>query len=369
MKIINYTEAINTQNKEIPAYFTHFHKSEKLLFFDIETTGFSARNTMLYLIGALWYEDGQIKIRQWFNEDGKSEADLLSAFDTFCKNFSMLVHFNGSGFDLPYLKQKAQLLHTAFCADVSMHQCDILKEIRSYKKIFNLDHMKQVSIEQYLGINRDDTYTGKELIHIYQCYAARPDDSREHTLLLHNHDDLLGMPQISQILNNKTFFEHLKPGDILLKETAVSAGKDKLNIVFHYPDYASLPNRIACSKNGIYLNASAQKANLQIPVMENTLKHFFNDYKNYYYLPLEDTAIHKSVAAFVDSEHKRKATKSTCYIKKTDAFIPCFSKENTDIFQLDTEDKTPYQLLDSVLSKDSQTLPDYVIQCLKTFTT
>lgn len=369
MKIINYTEAINTKDQEIPAYFTHFYKDENLLFFDIETTGFMARNTTLYLIGVLWYENGQIKIRQWFNDDGQSEADLLSAFHTFCKNFSMLVHFNGSGFDLPYLKQKAKLLHTTFTADSGMHQFDIFKEIRSYKKIFNLDNMKQVSIEHYLNINRDDTYTGKELINIYQRYVARPDNNKEHALLCHNHDDLLGMPQISRILNNKTFFEYLKPHDILLQEAMVNDKKDKLNIIFHYPDHAFLPNRIACSKYGLYLNASEQKANLQIPVIENTLKHFFNDYKNYYYLPVEDTAIHKSVAAFVDSEHKRKATKSTCYIKKTDAFIPCFSEENTDIFQFNADDKTPYQLLDSVLSKDSQALSHYVILCLKAFTT
>lgn len=368
MKIINYTEPIDTQEKKFPAYFSHFYENEKLLFFDIETTGFAARNTTLYLIGVLWYENNQIKIRQWFNEDGKSEADLLSAFDAFCKNFSMLIHFNGLGFDLPYLKQKSDLLQTTFTVDSCLCQFDIFKEIRSYKNIFNLDNMKQVSIEHYLGIDRDDTYSGGELVNIYQRYVARPDAEKEHTLLLHNHDDLLGMPQISRILNYKTFFEQLVSNDILLQTAEVNEKRDKLIITFHYPDYAYLPNRIICFKYGLYINASEQKANLQIPVIEDTLKHFFNDYKNYYYLPVEDTAIHKSIAAFVDSDHKRRATKNTCYTKKTDAFIPCFSRENTDVFQYDANDKTPYQLLDSVLSKDSQALADYVILCLKAFT-
>ncbi len=367
MKTIHYTEPITTKTKEIPAYFSKIYKNERLLFFDIETTGFAARNTTLYLIGVLWYEHDSIKICQWFNEDGKSEAELLSAFETFCRHFSILIHFNGTGFDLPYLKQKAKLLQTAFTADNRLCQFDILKEIRSYKNIFNLDNMKQVSIEHYLKIDRDDTYTGGELVHIYQRYIARPDNEKEQLLLLHNHDDLLGMPQISQILNYKAFFEHLTANDICLQSAALNDKKDTLTIIFHYPDYAYLPNRIIYFKNGLYINASGQKANLQIPVIEDTLKHFFQDYKNYYYLPVEDTAIHKSVAAFVDSDHKRKTTKSTCYVKKTDAFIPCFSKENTDIFQYDANDKTPYQLLNSILSNDSQALADYVILCLKSF--
>lgn len=41
---------------------------EEFLFFDIETTGFSPRNTSLYLIGAVCFLDEHWTFLQWFAE-------------------------------------------------------------------------------------------------------------------------------------------------------------------------------------------------------------------------------------------------------------------------------------------------------------
>lgn len=360
MKTIEYKEPSSPVNA-LSKYYKHFYPNSKLLFFDIETTGFTAKNTTLYLIGALWYENNHIHVIQWFNDDGYSEKDLLSAFDTFCKNFTHLIHFNGLGFDLPYLRQKADLLNIPFSADTELTQIDIFKEIRSYKKIFLLENMKQVSIERFLGIEREDTYTGGELINIYQRYIARPDEEKEHLLLLHNHDDLLGMPQISQILQYKAFFEDMVP-------THIHSEVSKHNLTFHFEaaHYAALPKRISTTKNGIYLNAIQQSGLLQIPIYTGTLKHFFKDYKNYYYLPKEDMAIHKSIATYVENANKTKAAKSTCYIKKTDAFVPCPFSDYPEIFKCDCSDKTSYQTLDSLLQSDSTKQAEYIKTILST---
>ena len=203
MKIFQYeyTQCIK------PAYFSIDQLIEQVLFFDIETTGFSPKNTILYLIGALWFENDKMCIRQWFNEDGCSEAALLSAFDTFCKEYSVLVHFNGLGFDLPYLKHKTEQHQLSYSPDTTLQQFDILKEIRPYKRFLGLDSLRLKAIEEYLGIKREDTYTGKELIHIYQRYVAKPDDALERLLVLHNHDDLIGMVEISTILHYKALLE------------------------------------------------------------------------------------------------------------------------------------------------------------------
>lgn len=361
MKIIDYEKACTTEYF-MPEYYSQFYPEAKMLFFDIETTGFAAKNTTLYLIGVLWYEKDNLYIRQWFNEDGKSEKEILSAFQEFCQNFTHLVHFNGSGFDLPYLRQKANLLNISFTADSALQQIDIFKEIRSYKKIFSLENMKQVTIEQFLGMKREDTYNGGELINVYQRYAASPDDHKEHILLLHNHDDLLGMPKISQILNYKAFMEQSEPRNIAIKEDG-----NVLTIHFQVNRYAFLPKRINTTKNGIYLNAMEQDGLLQIPIFTSTLKHFFSDYKNYYYLPKEDMAIHKSVAAYVESDHKIKATKSTCYIKKTDAFIPCLFSSHTETFQNAPEDKTVFVTKDCLLQGNTALQTQYILHALRTF--
>ena len=61
---------------------------------------------------------------------------------------------------------------------------------------------------------------------------------------------------------------------------------------------------------------------LTLPLFQGELLYFFPDYKNYYYLPLEDQAVHKSVASYVDKKYRRPATAATCYIRKKGVFLP-----------------------------------------------
>ncbi len=74
-----------------------------LLFFDIETTGFSGDTSQLYLIGCTYHDGFGWKLIQWFADSRESERELLTAFFTFMERFKILVHFNGDGFDIPYL--------------------------------------------------------------------------------------------------------------------------------------------------------------------------------------------------------------------------------------------------------------------------
>lgn len=359
MKIFNYTYPLNKTN-DLSPYFKTYDTDSNYLFFDIETTGFIAANTTLYLIGALYYSDHNVHVIQWFNEDGYSEAEMLSAFFDFCKDYSHLIHFNGLTFDLPYLKQKAERHKMCFSLDCQMEQIDIYKLIRQYKHVFQLDNMKQVSIEHFLGIHRDDIHSGKELISIYQRYVASKDTHLEKLLLLHNHDDLLGMPQISTILNYKLFME--QPS---IETISLAVEEQHLQITFTYGKQSFLPKRISFQKDGIYLNAFEQKAILQIPVIEDTLYHFFENYKDYYYLPLEDMAIHKSVAQFVENPNKKRATKNTCYIKKTDVFVPCYSPNNAERFQFQPADKMYYQTLEHILSQSKDENIEYIQSILR----
>lgn len=357
MKTVQYQE----KDISLPEYYNQFYPNSKLLFFDIETTGFIARNTTLYLIGVLWFENDTAQVLQWFNEDGYSEAELLQTFQDFSKNFTHLVHFNGIGFDLPYLKQKAEQLSIPFDVAESMTQIDIYKEIRAYKKILDLENLKQTTIEKFLRLKRDDTYTGGELINVYQRYVATSDNKLEKLLLLHNHDDLLGMPMISKILNYKAFFEQITPYNIHTTQNT-----KQLFINFDYDDYAYLPIRILYRDSSVYINANEQHACITITLTNDTLKHYFSDYKNYYYLPNEDMAIHKSVAAFVATANKTKATKNTCYTKKTDVFIPCYDASQTEIFKYHANDKSCYQTLESFLQSDVTKQCRYIQKCLQT---
>ena len=50
---------------------------DKLLFFDIETTGFSALTSRLYLIGCTYFSCGQWQLIQWFADSEKALPELL----------------------------------------------------------------------------------------------------------------------------------------------------------------------------------------------------------------------------------------------------------------------------------------------------
>ena len=59
-----------------------------------------------------------------------------------------------------------------------------------------------------------------------------------------------------------------------------------------------------------------------MPIYEEELKYFYTNYKDYYYLPAEDLALHKSVGSFVDKEYRMQATAATCYTRKTGDYLP-----------------------------------------------
>ena len=82
---------------------------DKLLFIDIETTGFTAKSSSLYMIGAAYNYDGCWHIKQWFAKNYDEERALLTDFFSFAADYTHLIHFNGNNFDLPYLLQKCEI--------------------------------------------------------------------------------------------------------------------------------------------------------------------------------------------------------------------------------------------------------------------
>ena len=158
---------------------------DDLLFFDIETTGFSGDYSNLYLIGCTYYKNDSWHLIQWFADTRESEPELLHAFFRFLKNYKILVHFNGDGFDIPYLLKRCKFY--GFPYDFSqVESFDIYRKIKPYRYLLQLDSLKQKSIECFLGINREDTYNGGQLIEVYHDYLRSHDDYLYQLLILHN---------------------------------------------------------------------------------------------------------------------------------------------------------------------------------------
>lgn len=298
-----------------------------LLFFDIETTGLSAKTSQLYLIGCLFTDGTEFHLTQWFAESYRDEKLLIEAFQDYLAALPegcLLLHFNGNGFDLPYLRHKCERYKKPFPLD-DMESMDIYREIRPYKNVLGLPSLRQKALEDYLGITRTDPFDGGQLIAVYEDYLQTHSPLGLKALLLHNDEDVRNMPKVLAALNLSDYMEadYSLISQKLHRTTAFDGSeKTELFVILH--SEIPLPHPISIRmENGIYLTASAGRISLAVPLADLTLKHYFDNTKDYFYLPEEDRAVHKSVGIYVDKEHRQKATKENCYIRKAGFFLAC----------------------------------------------
>lgn len=111
------------------------------------------------------------------------------------------------------------------------------------------------------------------------------------------------------------------------------------------------------------INPDVESIKASLPVISGEFRHFYKDYKNYYYLPAEDTAYHKSVSSFVDKSARIQATASTAYTKKTGDFVPVFKGINAHpdcLFRKSYEDKAEYIPLEYLDLSDVRVLCSYI---------
>ncbi len=331
--------------------FQHAAK-EQICIFDIETTGLSPKVSSLYLIGALWYDNTtqQFHIRQWFADDYISEKQIIESFSEFLQSFTTVVHYNGTGFDLPYIEKK--------CTDFGLvspfshtKSLDIYKEIRPFKHLFDVPNLKLFTAEKRAGFLRKDLLSGKECINTYSQFMQKKffkDKSRDiyqEKLLLHNEEDLIGTWYCAKLLSYRC------PASYLSTEKTESC----LHIT--YETSASFPFPLKWEKDSSFtLFYEKQKIHLTISTYVGELYHFFANYKEYYYLPAEDTAIHKSIGAYVEKEYRQPAKAANCYVKKDGVFLPVpegISSENRLFFRDTYKSKQHFLLWESETKQDS----------------
>lgn len=338
---------------------------EGLLFFDIETTGFSGDYASLYLIGCTFYRSGGWNLIQWFADTKDSEEALLHAFFGFLKQFKILIHFNGDGFDLPFLSKRC--LHYRLPYDFSaVTSIDIYKKIKPYRKLLGLESMKQKAIEQFLGVSRTDKYSGGRLIEVYHDYLKTHEQLLYDLLILHNEDDLKGMPMILPILNYPDFLEH----PFVLEIQAVGDETDAANTPCRHlklvckSDY-TIPVPFRTFNPPVDCFGDGCRLIFTIRLFDGTLKHFYPNYRDYYYLIYEDTAVHKSIGEYVDKDARIKATAKTCYTKKEGCFLPQFEPVWEPVMKQDPKDKLSYAALTDVCLQDPDCFRRYLAQLLK----
>ena len=135
--------------------------------FDIETTGLNSNYCKVILIGILYNENNKTIIKQFFSNTEDDEKELLLSFISEIKDYKNHITFNGLTFDIPFLNSRLKKHNIDFSLSKD-NDIDILKLIRPFKEKLSLSDCKLKTIEKYLGIERDDTISGKESVELYK---------------------------------------------------------------------------------------------------------------------------------------------------------------------------------------------------------
>lgn len=336
---------------EFTPYLPPAFQGKRAIYFDIETTGLSAQSSYVYLIGCAYKEEGTYYLTQWMCTEPAEEKELLRLFFDKAQACDLILHYNGTGFDLPFLDKKAKR-HCLSNPLSSLESLDLYAAARKLKAYLPTEDLKLKSMEQLFGFTRTDIFSGGDLIEVYAQFLglyrlnSMTNHSREQevtaleqVLLLHNAEDIKNLPSLTVLLLLQNLSGELTPERLQRTPFAAVTEDPKLrealsglelpsaafSVEYHVP--FTLPHTLALTfpfdGQSILLTLSATGCvTVFLPTFTGELKYFYPNPSDYYYLPLEDCAMHKSVAAFVEKEYRKKATAATCYTKKRGTFLP-----------------------------------------------
>jgi len=338
---------------------------EKILFLDIETTGFQAASSYLYLIGLAYYENKEWHLIQWLADNYEEEKVIINAFFQFSAGFTHLFHYNGNNFDLPFIMQKCAKYGFSYNFDKFIG-IDIYRRVTPYRERLGLPNCKQKTVENFLKVKRLDLYDGGDLISVYHDYVSAPSNEGRYLMLLHNSSDLKGMLEIIPILA----YHDMLNGKIKARKVQANyftdiRGKSKnmLYMKLHLP--SELPVPISFNNNRCYFKYENNEGYLAVPIYEEEMKYFYANYKEYYYLPAEDTALHKTIAAYVDKEFRTQATAATCYVRKAATFLPQWDVLAEPFFKRSYESKELFFEVTEELKRDREFFGRYAAHVLR----
>ncbi|MFA5527851.1 MAG: ribonuclease H-like domain-containing protein [Peptostreptococcales bacterium] len=206
--------------------FNHYFGNLNLGFLDIETTGLNSSFNKVFLIGILTVHENEFIETQFFADSKEEEKRILKEAALFLSDIDLLITYNGSTFDIPFLNKRFDYYGIEY--RIPRHiSFDLYQIIRKYGYNLFPDY-KLKTIENYLGIERKDTLSGKECILLYQEYLKSANPAYKKNILLHNREDVYNLTKILPLLNkydlHKILFENNRYVDrgIVITESKIS---------------------------------------------------------------------------------------------------------------------------------------------------
>ena len=172
----------------------------RMLFVDLETTGLAGgAGTYAFLVGCAWYQDGGLRVRQFFLSDFGAERVLLEAVSEVAAQCGAVVTFNGKSFDLPLIETR-YLTHRVQTPFTGIPHVDMLHPAR---RLWRQDEgaepgCRLTALEQTLcGFVREGDVPGFEIPSRYFHYVRTGDARGLAAVMEHNRLDLVSLAMLT----------------------------------------------------------------------------------------------------------------------------------------------------------------------------
>lgn len=188
--------------------------AERVVFFDIETTGLSGgAGTLAFLAGCGWFEQGAFQIRQFFLQGPAAEPAMLDALADVLAQASLLVTFNGRAFDVPVMETR-WAFHRRACPVDELAHFDMLPPARRLwgrqpEDVAGRTRPGSLALAEgggcslsalertLLGVQRADDVPGFEIPARYFQFLRTGDAGLIDGVIEHNRHDLLSLAGIT----------------------------------------------------------------------------------------------------------------------------------------------------------------------------
>ncbi len=327
MKIVKDQVLLGAREKEAwLEAFRRFCDPERVILMDIETTGFSRAYDSVYLTGFLYFENGSFYIEQHLATNRNDEPAVVEAYYEKMQDQDVIITFNGDMFDLPFMENRARVLHVQ-APQLKAASVDLYRRYRPLAAVFGWENCKLKTIERFLGIDREDTFSGGELIDVFEEYAVSGDEALEKVLLLHNYEDILNLPRLLRVDDYADCLRASEVEELSLEKTF--ADRIVLRAVLSRPACLSHEGEGAYPKMTSEVlrfrtEAGSPVMFLTLPLIQGLFYHYLPDPENYFYLPESDSIIHKALADTAPGVKKKKATSKNCRIAREGCFVPAW---------------------------------------------
>ena len=169
----------------------------RMLFIDLETTGLAGgAGTYAFLVGCAWYQDGGLRVRQFFLSNFAAERMLLEAVADIADSCGAIVTYNGKSFDLPLIETRF-LLHRLETPFAGVPHVDMLHPAR---RLWREDgsECRLTALEHVLcGHLREGDVPGFEIPSRYFHFVRTGDARRLKAVMEHNRLDLMALAMLT----------------------------------------------------------------------------------------------------------------------------------------------------------------------------